>query len=209
MSIFEGVKIIEERLSPLSGKIRVVKSLGLGTYLQVAGLTQSGGVVFDIWRETLKRVKKRKVEKCLILGLGGGSAASLVQKYWQKAKVTGVDVDEVVVSLGRKYLGLKGVETKIKDAFDFVKEAAEGKEAYDLILVDTYLGYNFPERLESKVFLKNLKSLLGDNGLVIFNRLYWDQYRTKARRFEKILEEVFPKVEAFYPEANIMFLCPL
>ena len=90
-NVLSGQKILEEKESLINGKVVVVKSLGLGTHIQVEGLTQSGSVVYDVWNTTLKRIKKgnKQVDNSLILGLGGGSAAILVRKYWKNTKITG------------------------------------------------------------------------------------------------------------------------
>ena len=201
-------KIIETKKSKLSGNIRVVKSLGLGKYIQVEGLTQSGGVVKDIWRFSLSRAQKLvlSLNKVLILGLGGGSIAKLVAKTWPEAEITGVEIDEVMIELGEKHLGLKdaNVKTVIEDAEAFV---AQSREKYDLILVDTYVGYNFPKKFEEETFLKAVNKLLTPEGIAVFNRLYFDEYRGMAMRFGKKLEKVFSSVVYIYPEANIMFLC--
>ena len=98
-NLFTGVKILEEVESKANGKIVVVKRLGFGTYIQVEGLTQSGSVVYDVWRSTLRKVKKSKIpiKNILILGLGGGSTAIISRKYWPNSNITGVDVDPVIV----------------------------------------------------------------------------------------------------------------
>ena len=199
-------KVLEEVDSPINGKIRVVRALGLGTYMQVENLTQSGGLIENIWRKTLKKVKskKRQLTSCLILGLGGGSAAMLVKKFWPNAKITGVDIDPFIVELGRKYLGLTGLEVVISDAGDFIKR---GNKKYDLILVDTYVGYEFPKRFEEEKFLWIVKKFLTPGGITVFNRLYMADKRPAAVKFGSKLESIFPKVDYVFPEANVMFVC--
>jgi spermidine synthase len=201
-----GTKVLKEVNSPVNGKIRVIRSLGFGTYIQVDNLTQSGGVVYVIWKETLKKIANSnfKINDCLILGLGGGSVAKLVRKYWPKAKVIGVDIDPVIVELGKKYLDLKGIDIVIADAKDFVKKS---KNKYDLIVVDTYLGDNYPSEFESSTFLNSVTKLLKVNGLIVFNRLYFDNKRSAAVKFGKKLEGIFSKVNYFYPQANLMLIC--
>src|SRR3972149_7505510 len=146
MNFFSGVKVIEEAESQINGKIKVARSLGLGPYIQVGSITQSGGIVKEIWRDTLKKVAKLKpqVRNCLILGLGGGTAAGQVKKLWPNCKITGVDNDAKMVEMGQKYLGLKEVETVISDASDYSMKAYKDGQRYDLILVDIYLGTSFP-----------------------------------------------------------------
>lgn len=203
-----GQKILDEKDSPINGRIVVVKNPGLGIYIQVEGLTQSGSVVYDIWNTMLKKVKKKKpkVDDCLVLGLGGGSAAKLVRKYWKDANIVGVDIDPVFVEFGEKYMQLDrvGADIHIQDGVEFIKG---NKKRYDLILVDMYIGYEVPEKFNKPSFIKDIKEMLNENGLAVFNRLYFDDKRKLAEQFYDKLEKEFEKVERVYPEANVMFIC--
>ena len=58
-----GIKILEESESKYNGHLKVVRSLGLGTYIQANGLTQSGGIVETFWRQTLKKIQNSKNPK--------------------------------------------------------------------------------------------------------------------------------------------------
>lgn len=200
--------ILEEVESPVNGKISVVRSLGLGTYIQVENLTQSGGLVNEIWRNALREIKlrKREVKNCLILGLGGGSAASKIKDLWPEAEIIGVDIDPVMVDLGRKYLGLNGVNAVIDNAWDFVIKARQASLKYDLILIDIYLGRSYPKEFERADFLIRIQGLLVERGLAVFNRLYYEEKRPQATKFGDKLEKVFAKVERFYPQANLMLI---
>ncbi|KKR44389.1 MAG: hypothetical protein UT76_C0005G0015 [Candidatus Woesebacteria bacterium GW2011_GWB1_40_12] len=104
-----GTKVIEEKKSEFNGNLKVMSTLGMGTYIQSDGLTQSGGIVETIWKQTLRRINHQPstINHCLILGLGGGTVAKLVRKKWPEAKITGVDIDPIMVELGEKYLGLR------------------------------------------------------------------------------------------------------
>lgn len=190
---------MEERKSKFNGELRVARTFGLGTYIQADGLTQSGGIVETLWKQTLRKVRNEKIKKCLILGLGGGTVAKLVRKFWKEAKIIGVDIDPMMVSLGENYLGLDKADIKVKigDAYNF------DSSGYDLVLVDLYNGKEFPEKFENEKFLKKLTK----NKIVIFNRTYYGIYRPAAVKFGRKLEKIFPKVEWFYPEANLMFVC--
>ena len=195
-----GTKILEERKSRYNGNVKVLRSLGFGTYIQVNNLTQSGGVVESIWRETLKNLKTKKLKNCLILGLGGGTVAKLIRKYWPESEITGVEIDPMMIELGKKYLGLNNTKVIIQDAYEFIKK---NKEKYDLVIVDLYIGDEFPEKFEKEEFLNKLTK----NELVIFNRLYFAEKRKEAVKFGNKLEKIFPKVDWFYPQANLMFFC--
>jgi spermidine synthase len=206
MDIFNPVKVLEEKDSKFNGKVKVVRSLGLGTYIQVDNLTQSGGVVNNIWKEVIRKVKKIKPEinNCLILGLGGGTIVSLIEKYWKDTKIIGVDIDPVMVEMGEKYLGLKNVKTVIADARKYI---TKDKQKYDLIIVDLYQGYEYPTEFEKEEYLEKLKNLLSKDGVLIVNRLYFGEKRPMAMKFGIKLEKVFSKVEYLFPEANLFFLC--
>ena len=192
-----GTQTLEEKNSKYNGKLKVVRTWGMGTYIQAGGLTQSGGIVESIWKSTIKRIKKEEIKTCLVLGLGGGTVAKIIQKNWSGVKITGVDIDLTIVELGKKYLGLENVQIKIKDAYSF------DTKGYDLVIVDVYRGDNFPEKFEDEKFLKKLSK----NKLVIFNRLYYGDKRPMAVKFGLKIQKIFKKVEYFYPEANLMFIC--
>ncbi len=206
-----GTKVLAEVTSPINGEIKVVKTLVFGTYIQVEGLTQSGGVMYSVWNTVLKKAKKEvdMLRNALILGLGGGDAARLIKKYWPEAKITGIEIDPEMVKLGQKYLGLdeSKVTIKIQDAKDFVKSQVKAKKKYDLILIDVYVGYEVPEKFTEKEFIKQILKLTDKDGLVIFNRLYLGDKRKLAEIFHRELIKVFKKVRPIYPEANVMYLC--
>lgn len=223
-----GTRILEERKSKLNDDIKVVRSLGFGTYIQVSNLTQSGGIVESIWKQTLKKVHNSYpvIHNSIILGLGGGTVAKLIKKYWPQSEITGVEIDPVMVELGKKYLGLTNTKIIIQDAYEFITAfkktpnsklenelnadmssvadvIEKSKEVYDLVIVDIYFGDKFPKKFEEESFLK----LLTKNKLVIFNRLYFAEKRTEAVKFGNKLEKIFSKVDWFYPQANLMFIC--
>ena len=213
-----GTKVLAEVTSPINGEIKVVKTLVFGTYIQVEGLTQSGGVMYSVWNTVLKKVKgqrspragpEAKVKSALILGLGGGDAARLIKKYWPEAKITGIEIDPEMVKLGQKYLGLdeSKVTIKIQDAKDFVEKEVKAKKKYDLILIDVYVGYEVPEKFTEKEFIRQILKLTDKDGLAIFNRLYFGDKRKLAEIFHRELIKVFKKVRPIYPEANVMYLC--
>lgn len=206
-----GTKILEEKKSKYNGDLRVVKTFGMGTYIQSGGLTQSGGIVETIWKQTLRHLKseKQKIKKVLILGLGGGTVAKLIRKKYPEAKITGVEIDPVMIELGKKYLELDD-ETKIKiqDAFDYLSHLSNSKpEFFDLIIIDLYNGDKFPKQFETEDYIHLVGLHLSRSGTAIFNRLYYGDKRPQAVKFGNKLKKYFGNVEWFYPEANLMFLC--
>lgn len=210
-SILTGGKILHEENSKYNGHIVVRRDLAWGTYIQAEGLTQSGGVVETIWKSVLKKLqisKNPKLKTVLILGFGGGTIAKLIRKYRPQALITGVDIDPVIVELGKKYLGISYAKVSIADAFEKTQELQKSKtQKYDLVFVDLYQGYKYPQKFEEEKFIKNVKKLLSPDGTVVFNRLYMAGKRTAAIKFGKKLESIFKEVTWVYPEANLMFVC--
>lgn len=208
-----GTKILEERKSKYNGNLRVVKTFGIGTYIQSEGLTQSGGIVETIWKQTVNglKVKEQKVSKILVLGLGGGTVAKILKKKYKRAKITGVEVDPIMVELGKKYLDLEksGVDIKVTDAKKFLTKKSSSMDKYDLVIVDLYNGYVFPKEFGEEKYINNIKNVLNDGGTVIFNRLYFGDKRPESVKFGKMLAKMFSKVDWFYPEANLMFICTI
>lgn len=205
-----GTKNIDEKKSKHNGILKVIKSWGMGTYIQAEGLTQSGGIVETIWKQTLRKVRysKPEISNCLILGLGGGTVVKILRKNWEGVKIIGIDIDSEIVKLGKKYLGLdeKAVKIEIKDAGKFIKTHPRGV-FYDLIIVDLYNGDKFPQKFESEGFLEKVKSLLSGGGRVVFNRLYYKEKKREADEFGLRLGKVFGNVENFRPASNLIFLC--
>lgn len=209
--LLSGTRIIEEVRSNYNGDIKVMRDFTWGTYITAGGLTQSGGIVEKIWRETLKKVLENKpvLHNVLILGLGGGSVARLISQYWVTAKITGVDIDPKVVELGEKYLGLDelDIDIQIEDAQKFLIRNLKFGKRYDLILVDLYNGDKFPVEFEKEEFINNLKKLANTSGIVIFNRLYGGIQRPESMKFGRELEKFFRHVDYVYPQANLDLIC--
>ncbi|SRR5258708_3120831 len=207
-NLLSGTRILEETSSKFNGDIQVVRDFTWGTYIHVNGVTQSGGILNKIWEEMLKKVLETKphVHNCLILGLGGGSVARVVSRYWVGSSITGVDIDETMVKLGEKYLYLDKIDIsiKIEDAAKFVEG---NKNKYDLILIDLYCGSKFPEKFESEKFMKSVKNLLASGGIAIFNRLYGADRRADSMKMGAKLEKVFWKVDYVFPQANLELIC--
>ena len=200
-------QVLETRRSKFNGEITVRRSWGLGTYIEVGGLTQSGWILEKIWGQALKEITNHKsqITNVLVLGLGGGSVVKPIRKYWPRAKITGVDIDPVMVKLGQKYLKLdKSVQVIISDASSYMLHAT----CYDLVIVDLYQGKKFPKQFETDNYIHLLRSNLLRSGVVVINRV-WNREddRSLIVDFKKKLEKHFKKVEVVYPMANVMFVC--
>ncbi len=200
-----GIKVLEEQNSKFNGTLRAVKPFLGRPYIQAEGLTQSGGIVFDMWRSTLAKVKKLSPRDCLILGFGGGSVSVIVKKMWLNTKIYGLDIDSQIVEMGRKYLGFpENADITIEDADHFLDR---NKLKYDLIIVDLYNGGKLPAIFSDRTFLVKVYKSLESGGYAIFNRLSLKSMPETSRDFSQDLEKLFKKVTIYKPLVNTMYIC--
>jgi spermidine synthase len=169
-------------------KIELVK-FSNSLRLDMGGLAQSGEVIERIWKKAFHNLlpKKFSPKKVLILGFGAGSAAKLVHKKWSNAKITGVEIDPVVIEIAQKYFKIKKLPVIIHniDAHGYVNGL---KKKFDLTLLDCYQGDQFPKKLESHIFLKKL---LKHTDNLLINRLFWGQYQEPTLEFRDHLTKYF------------------
>ena len=174
----KGYTVLEKVQSKINGKILVDEDIFGKRRLLVEGVTQSGQAVWEIWETTINKLSNYQIANCLILGLGAGNAAKIVNKYFYEAKITGIEIDPEIIRLGKKYFALdkiKNLEVVIADAISYIINLKSSISPYDLILVDLYLGDCFPKEAEEEKFLLTVKKMLSQKGLVIFNRLYFKE----------------------------------
>ncbi|TAJ02578.1 MAG: hypothetical protein EPO68_18015, partial [Planctomycetota bacterium] len=72
--------------------------------LDAARVNHSGGKLRDAWAQAFDalRPEQRRVERALLLGLGGGSAIELLRERGVRAHVDAVELDPVVVRVARE-----------------------------------------------------------------------------------------------------------
>lgn len=211
VNVLTGTKVLEQTSSKYNGEIVVMRDLAFGTYIKVGGLTQSGNLIKQIWRTTIKKTKidKLNIKSGLLLGLGGGSIVHVWRKFWPEIVITAVDIDRKMVEMGEKYMKLdtRDIDLIISDAWKVVKNLKAKGATFDLIGVDLYCGDVYPDKFENPKFPGILRELISDVGVVIFNRLYYGEKRPMSVKFGRMLEKIFTEVKVVYPEANIMFVC--
>ena len=212
-------KLLEKTNSPINGDITIYSVFG-SPKMNIGGLLQSGGVVADIWKRSIKTINNQQsfdfaqdrstISNILILGLGCGTVARIFSKKWPKAKIVGVEIDPEVIKLGKKYFGLgeiPNLKIVCSDAIKTINNQQSTTSNYNLIIVDLYLGEKIPDKTESINYLKNLRNLLSKDGIVIFNRLFWGKHKKKAGEFVKKTEKIFEKVELKRTVANLLVFC--
>jgi len=196
-------KILEQVNSSFSGEIKVVKSSG-DVYIATGPLTQSGGLVKVVWQDVLKKFGK-KDRSWLVLGLAGGTIARFISEKMHPSAMVGVEIDPVMINLGKKYLGLDRIpELEIVNA-DAKAYVAGTDRKFDYILVDMYLGDKLPQFVYSKSFLSRLGKL---GNTIIFNHLFYDDdKRAKAEALIAELKTEFPALVLARKLTNLLIIC--
>lgn len=126
-----------------------------------------------------------KLQRLLIIGLGGGAFASFVQARFPEVYVDAVEIDPVVARIARKYFALNEAEklqVHIMDAVEFVKRR---KAPYDYILLDAYDADELPVSLTTHRFFRDVRANLAAGGVVVVNIAISSDYRTR-RLIEKL-----------------------
>lgn len=184
-------EVIERASSPFNREIQVIRFLS-ESRLDMGGLTQSGAIISHIWKKALDRLLPPKFHprKILLLGLGAGSSASLLGRRYPEAELIGIEIDPVVIGLGKKYFGLdriKNLQIVNADALAYLKKLSP-QTHLNLVLVDAYCGYQIPKSFENITFLKKLKR---QTDFLFLNRLNWDEYEIATRLFIDALRPHF------------------
>jgi len=168
-------KILWEGESPYNGKIKVIEARGIrrlvvGNHTQSRSLAKDGKTDF-YWDSFLENLPPLSEDSTiLILGLGAGTSAKLFTNKFGNVTIHGVEIDPLMVELGKKFFYLDSLNVKvfIEDAKKFV-EKAKGK--YEVICIDLFFGSKSPDYLASREFLEKVKSLLEKDGLVVANKI--------------------------------------
>jgi len=111
-----------------------------------------------------------EVKDVCILGLGAGVAVKLLNQFYKIERIVGVEIDKVVVDLGKKFFDLNddNLEIHIQDAAEYVKKSSE---RFDLIIIDTFHGKDVDPRCSCPEFYSDVIKLLKPGGVVLVNRV--------------------------------------
>jgi spermidine synthase len=135
--------------------------------LRVGGVIQSVEVddryVADVWDAMLPR---ERPDSALILGLGGGSIATLMTRSWGPLEITGVERDPEIVRLACDEFGLNGLphmSVVTADAFAWMRA---NQRRFGAICVDLYQAGRLAHGALGAAFLRDVRRALAPGGEV-------------------------------------------
>lgn len=135
-------------------------------------------------------------KKCLVLGLGLASIPWMLERHFRKdLSYTAVEIDEEIIHLASKYVldEIKSEMTVVQaDALHYVHTC---NERFDIITMDIFLSAQIPQEFEAFGFLKELSTLLEEDGILLINRLYYfeNDKRDTERYYHQKFKKVFPE----------------
>ena len=136
-------------------------------------------MVEKLWKKALEEITYNANGRALIFGLGCGS----VVKVLPSMKVTGVEIDPVMVDIGKRYFNLDRVKIVIGDATKL-----KFKERFDLIIVDLYIGGKMENLLVPTNFLAK-------DGVIIYNQLTFGNNQVDPRlEIKKVRQTEYNKL---------------
>ncbi|MFZ2025270.1 MAG: fused MFS/spermidine synthase [Microgenomates group bacterium] len=207
-------KIAEFR-TPFNTYIRINDEGGGKRKLLVNGSPQSGRYIDVLWNAALGSFGIKEltgVKKILVLGTAGGTVIQKLYDLFPYASITGVEIDETMIEIGKKYFSLDSIDklhVVHADANAFVRQEVKKKTSYDLVIVDLFFGRVVPKFLTTPKFVEEVHTLVGLKGHVVINYLRELEYETLADVFKDTLQKRFSSVRDHVIHRNRFFFCSI
>ncbi len=186
-------KTLFQGQSSRNGDIKVIESFG-ERRLIAAGYTQSRnlnkkGLTGSYWDGFIQNIPSLgKDSRVLILGLAGGTIAKLLTNKFGPIAIDGVEIDPLMVELGKKFFDFKekNVNIIVEDALKFVSDA---RYKYDLVAVDLFSHGAVAVGTESEEFFIKVKKLVNSGGVVVINKIFED--KAALERYMAFIDSIF------------------
>lgn len=134
-----------------------------------------------------------RVERVLIVGLGGGSLPSFLRRHYPQARIDVVDIDPEVINVAKRFFEFREddrMRAHLADGRAFIEGV---RQPYDIIFLDAFGSDSVPERLTTVEFLRAVRNAVQPGGVVVgnvwgpySNRLYYSMLRTYRETFDDL-----------------------
>ena len=117
----------------------------------------------------IKDMSLDKNVDALVLGLGTGTFAKQLHRYFPNSKTDAVEIDGKIAELAGKYFNLKPDEANIyiNDGRSFLSTPDAG--IYDVIMVDAFQDITVPFHMSTIEFFSKVKEHLKPGGVIVIN----------------------------------------
>ena len=148
----------------------------------------------------------------LIIGGGDGGIVRELQKHDEVKRIVMVEIDDLVVQSSKRYFAVEGdyddsrVELKIMDAAEYIQQAAQAGERFQLIIVDATDSTEPSSSLWNDAFFNNLSTCLSDDGVCVDSDILIPGRRPQLSRDVtgdafydiKRAKRIFPGVSSYF-----------
>jgi len=138
-------------------------------------------------------------KRVLVIGGGDGGTAREVLRHQGVEKVVMVEIDKMVVDACKEFIPQTACELDnprleliIGDGVDYVAKCAQGKEKFDVILVDSTDPIGPATPLFGKEFYENIFQSLNDDGIVVSQGESPFYHSDVQSSMLKLLNGIFP-----------------
>ena len=171
----------------------------------------SYGDLYDNFSKAFEKIDldRLNIKNVLILGFGLGSIPLMLEKKFHKNyHYTAIEIDPEVLRLANTYILpdiQSSIEFQILDAHTYAMFSAE---QFDMVCMDVFLDDTVPTELEQDDFLHDLKDLLTDNGVLLFNKLAFQPKDKKEAQafFQNHFKRVFTEGGYLDVQGNYILL---
>lgn len=183
--------VVSAALSPMTGFAFWEKGLtyegeSIYNYLQVKTLADrtilSTNVLFGVQSVTMKHpgmtgmyydtalaapLMADQARSALILGMGTGTYARQLRRYYPRMAIQGVEIDRSISDLAIKYFD-QPADIPVS-TYDGRAWLASSGQRYDLIMVDAYQDITIPFQMSSTEFFNLVRKHLNPGGVMVVN----------------------------------------
>ena len=131
-----------------------------------------------------------KLERVLMIGLGGGSIARHLRHHNPELVIDCVEVDPAILEVAQNYFGLEQddmLQVCVADGREFIELT---KELYDVIILDAYDAEGIPPHMATSGFLRLARNRLTPGGVVVGNLLKGACCETMLRAYGRVFGSV-------------------
>ncbi len=207
-----GLELLADRITPYQS-LRVSQSDGV-RFLHSDG-TVHAAVILDTgepWLDYARQpgtalLLQPEMSTMLVLGMGGGSVGTYLQRQVPSLEVDYVDIDPAIPELASELMLFEENERSIVHIDDGRRFLTGRPEArWDYIYVDTYIGHSIPFHLATVEFFREIQAHLNPGGVFGLN-LISNLENPFARGILRSVRSVFRSLHIFaVPGGNYLFL---
>lgn len=163
-----------------------------------------------MWKKAVDYADKKnhKVVSCLMLGVGGGTAAIVVKSKYPSSKIVGVEIDPQMKRAAKEFFDagkIDGFQLIIDDACKWVHK---NKTEFDLIIIDLFINDLNPSCSRRKEFLTGVKKLLKPSGSILYNSHFRKEDPKEYEEFKVLFSKLYKRVEEVhrFPKNRVLFI---